>query len=161
LEEFFEVPIDFGQPAMSLTFSSSDLETPNPCPVSARDTLTLSDVGTFLGGAQPNSTVEFVAEIVRMRLYGGLTGIEGAARHMCLGVRTLQRHLTVEGVSYRTIVARERYRRALDLLSETALSVTEIATALGYAYTSDLTRSFTRNHGQPPTKIRRANSMHA
>ena len=65
------------------------------------------------------------------RLQGGLTDIEGARRHMRLGVRTLQRHLAVEGVSYRTIVARERCRRALDLLSETRLSITAISRALG------------------------------
>jgi len=154
LEEFHEVPIESGQAALSFVFPASDLDAPNPHPVSACETLTFHDVGALLNSRPPNTMAEAVAEVVRMRLLGGIAEIEGAARHLRLGVRTLQRQLATECISYRTIVVRERYARALALLTETCFSIDQIAAALGYEHTSAFTRAFTKQHGCPPSALR-------
>ena len=109
--------------------------------------------------ALPSKTVFAVIKIVRLRLLGGFTDIEGVARHLCLSTRSLQRRLTDAGVNYRTILATERYRRALTLLQETEHSITDIAMMLGYSYAEDFTRAFNKLHGCSPSIARRYNRV--
>ncbi len=155
LEEFLEIPVVYEPAGISVTFPASDLNAPNPSPVSACDAMTLSDLRRLMIVHPPNSMTESVAEIVRMRLLAGLSDIEGVARHSRIGVRTLQRELTIEGASYRNILAEERIRRAVHLLTETNFSITEIAVSLGYDHAAAFTRAFTKYCGRSPSEVRR------
>ena len=61
----------------------------------------------------------------------GKTDIEGTAAMAKMGVRTLQRCLNQEGLSYRDLLGLVRSERAKALLRETDLPVTEVAMTLG------------------------------
>lgn len=154
LEDFHEIPIDCDEPALCIKFPASDLDIPNSTGTSVRNPLTLSDVVHLLNTSPPDSMIELVTGIVRMRLLGGLTDIEGAAQHLRLGVRTLQRRISDEGKSYRNIVSEARCRRAVDLLIETEIPITEIALSLGYKYSNDFSRAVRLYFGQTPSEIR-------
>ena len=154
LEAFYEVPIESGKSSLSYIFSAKDLDTPNPCQGSAFADYTLGDLGVLMDETPPFTMVDMVAQVVRMRLLGSMIDIEGAARQLKLGVRSMQRRLSVVGESYRNILARERISRATDLLSEKDYSITKIAMLLGYEYVGDFTRAFTKATGHPPSAIR-------
>jgi AraC-like DNA-binding protein len=153
LEDFLESPVEGQKPALSLIFPAADLDTPNPKTACAREALTLRDIDFLENEKPPISTTEVVTAVVHLRLLGGLTDIAGAAQHLHTGVRTLQRRLSVEGMSYRRILLEQRNARALHLLRETDFSVTDIAVALGYEYAGDFTRAFSRYYGFAPTAI--------
>lgn len=59
-----------------------------------------------------------------------------------------------QGVSLREFVVQTRLARARSLLSETTMTVGEIARALGYADVALFSRQFRRRYGSPPTRAR-------
>ena len=156
LEEFVEVPVESGKAAISLIFPAIELDAPNPHQDTAFADYTLGDLGMLLNEIPPCTFGAAVSQVVRMRLLDGLIDLEGTARQLKLGVRSLQRRLSIEGESYRNILARERCSRATDLLSGKDNSITEIARMLGYEYAGDFTRAFTKAKGFPPSAIHRS-----
>ena len=156
LEAFYEVPIESGKSAISFIFSAKDLNAPNPCQGSAFADYTLLDLGVLMDEAPPSTMADAVTQVVRMRLLAGLIDIDGAAYQLKLGVRSMQRRLSVEGGSYRNILAKEKVNRAIALLSESNYSITKIAMMLDYEYVGDFTRAFTKEKGYPPSAFRQS-----
>ncbi|WP_372965788.1 AraC family transcriptional regulator [Marinobacter sp.] len=68
--------------------------------------------------------------------------------------RTLKRRLQEEDVSFQNLVDEIRLDRARDLLSSTAMNLTQIADALGYADAANFTRAFKRWTGFSPSHYR-------
>lgn len=155
LEDFYQVPVKCEQPALALILPAAELSTENPHQTSVSDQYTTRDLDILMRPTPPSTMTEAVTSTVHIRLFAGLTDIDGAARKLKLSVRSLQRKLAIEGVSYRDILVRERYCRAYGLLSQTDKPITEISRSLGYEYVSDFTRAFTRAHGSPPSVIRK------
>jgi AraC-like DNA-binding protein len=75
---------------------------------------------------------------------------EEVAELFSLHPRTLNRRLAEQGTSFKALVAEVRYDIACQLLANTALSVGQIATILGYGEISALTRAFRRWSGMSP-----------
>lgn len=65
-------------------------------------------------------------------------------------VRTLQRHLNEEGVSFRMLVNDVRMQRARELLGLKGTSVTTVATVLGYSSPNNFSRAFSTRFGMSP-----------
>jgi AraC-like DNA-binding protein len=108
-------------------------------------------------GARPpaDHLIWRVEEAARALLAEGeLTG-SGVAAAMGLGLRRLQRALEAEGTTLRTILEAVRFERAKVLLADPALSLTEIARAVGYADPRVLRRAFRRWEGISPQEHRR------
>ena len=158
LEEFLEVPVESGKYSISFIFSAKDLNAPNPYQGSAFADYSLHDLGALMDEAPPHTMADAVTQVVRMRLLAGLVDIEGAARQLKLGVRSMQRRLSLAGETYRHILARERVNRAVALLSEKDHTITKIAMMLGYEYVGDFTRAFTKEKGYPPGTFRQSNN---
>lgn len=70
--------------------------------------------------------------------------------------RTLRRQLQAENTSYRSLLDRVRERTALRLLHEGRLSLTQVASAVGFADVRDFRRAFKRWTGHLPGEVRRA-----
>ncbi len=87
-------------------------------------------------------------------LTGPLT-VERIAEHLGASPRSLQRHLSEQGVSLRELVEESRIGVAKVLLSKTDLAVHEIARRTGYATSSGLARAFTRYAGCSPSAYRK------
>ncbi|MEL6969186.1 MAG: AraC family transcriptional regulator ligand-binding domain-containing protein [Bacteroidota bacterium] len=80
--------------------------------------------------------------------------IEQVAQHLNLSLRTLQRRLQEEGVSYKHLLEEVRKDFALGYLRNPELSVSEIAYLLGYRETSAFSRACKRWLGQSPQQWR-------
>jgi AraC-like DNA-binding protein len=81
--------------------------------------------------------------------------MQAIADELNLDQRTLRRRLDSEGTSFRALVAEVRETLAIELLSNTGLTVEQVAVRLGYADTASFTHAFSRWRGKPPSHFRR------
>jgi AraC-like DNA-binding protein len=99
-----------------------------------------------------------VAERVRERLRasegGHYPSLETLAAEWRLSPRTLIRHLKQEGTRYQALLDEVRQASAKWYLQHTALPVEEIAARLGYADTSNFSRTCRRWFGMTPQGLR-------
>jgi AraC-like DNA-binding protein len=73
---------------------------------------------------------------------------------VCIPKRSLQRELAREGLTYRALVSQVRYQMACKLLTETDMSIQEIASELSYARDVHFIRAFRHWAGMPPGEFR-------
>lgn len=78
------------------------------------------------------------------------------ATRLGVSVRTLERRLAEEGVSFLDVLDNLRFELAKRYLQEPNLPISEIAWLLGYADPSAFTHSFRRWSGKSPTELRAA-----
>ena len=91
----------------------------------------------------------------------GAPKIETLAEIAGLSVRSLQRRLAKNGLSYSEIVDQARYQAATRLIADADNRVTDIAMDLGYSDSAHFTRAFKRWAGIPPREYRRHQPMHS
>jgi AraC-like DNA-binding protein len=87
-------------------------------------------------------------------LPAGAGTTHGVARHLGIGTRTLQRRLGEEGATFQEILADVREDLARHYLTQSALSLTEIAFLLGYDDPNSFHRAFSRRTGRTPLGVR-------
>src|SRR5262249_4875641 len=96
---------------------------------------------------------------------GGLldrAGVRDLAQRVGVGDRHLRRLFEAElGAGPLEIAATRRLLFAKKLLGETALPVTQVALAAGYASVRRFTGASLRSYGQPPRALRRAHAVRA
>jgi AraC-like DNA-binding protein len=79
---------------------------------------------------------------------------EGLARALNVSLRTLHRHLRLEGASVQSLKDEVRCRRAQDLLRRTRQPVKQIAHQLGYRSDKSFARAFRQWTGASPSDWR-------
>ncbi|HET9073606.1 MAG TPA: AraC family transcriptional regulator [Solirubrobacteraceae bacterium] len=84
-----------------------------------------------------------------------MPGQTEVADRLAMSVRTLRRHLTAEGTSFRGLVNETRLGLAQELLETGQLGVDAVAERLGYADAPSFVHAFTRWTGVPPGRWRR------
>lgn len=87
--------------------------------------------------------------------------LDAVLRQLGLSAATLGRRLAAEGTSFRELARRHRIERAARLLSETRLSVLEVAGRCGYAETASFSRAFRAVTGSSPRDFRQEMSSQA
>ena len=149
------VHVRFGMPRNVFVFPSALLDLPLPqadaltaamCERQCRDLLDRRQLRHGTGAT------------VRSRLLqtaGYPPSMEDVADELNLDPRTLRRRLSNEGTSFRALLAEIRETLAVELLSNTGLTVEEVAIRLGYADTASFSHAFTRWRGKPPSHYRR------
>jgi AraC-like DNA-binding protein len=104
------------------------------------------------------STTEGVAVDVRRalasRVRGGDTRIQAIARSLAMSARSLQRRLAAEGVSYQQLLDLARRDEAERYLTDTRLSIAEVAYLLDYSEPAAFNRAFRRWHQETPHAFR-------
>ncbi len=103
-----------------------------------------------------------VAASVRDRLVrtpGQIPDMELIASEMRMTSRTLRRHLTSEGVTFRTLLEEVRSTLAVALMGSARLTHAEIAQRLGYADVTTFIEAFRRWKGVPPSEYRRRQGL--
>ena len=86
--------------------------------------------------------------------------IESVSSNFNISVRTLQRQLKLEGVSFLQIVEEVRKSLAINYITNSASSVKEISSILGYAESSAFVRAFKKWTGITPTEYRKSQIIH-
>lgn len=100
-----------------------------------------------------------VAASVRDRLLktpGHIPDMEEIAAELKITSRTLRRHLTAEGATFRALLEEVRSTLAIELMANARLTHAEIAVRLGYADVTTFIEAFRRWKGMPPSEYRRS-----
>ena len=108
---------------------------------------------------QGSEITQLRREIARA-LVKGEGGIEYVAKATATSVRTLQRRLKDNGVSYSDLLNDVRKTLALNFLENGTLALAEIAFTLGYSEVSAFNHAFRRWVGQSPGDYRRQRAGH-
>jgi AraC-like DNA-binding protein len=80
---------------------------------------------------------------------------DALSRRLKIPTRTLKRTLRKEGTSYRQIVDELRTQLAIKYLRDTALTVEDVASCLGFSDAASFRRAFERWTKETPSEMRR------
>lgn len=155
-ERIFKAPIYWNSPSNILAFSHAQLLTP----VLSYDT---SMMGVFcelikkrFQKIKEETFANQIKREVMTTFMGQLPSIESLAARFNITVRTLQRKLEEEGVSYRQLTQELGKDFATSLLSNKKLKVSEVASSLGYSDARAFQRAFKSWTGQSPRAFQNA-----
>jgi len=163
VEDRIGSPMRFGRRGVAVAIRPEDALRVSPVGLDARwsgadacsDFVGLKDILSGMAPDEASESVRSVSAVVALRLLDGHSDIEGAARLAGLSIQTLQRRLRQEGYSYRQILNAARQAKAMALLRDTRLSVSEVAQSLGYEEHASFTRAFSRWMGMSPVDFRK------
>lgn len=99
--------------------------------------------------------VDRVRGLIRSRLDSGALSLEDIATELKLPARTMQRRLDEAGANFRLMVDEVRKAQAQRYLRDTAMPLSELAVALGFADHASFNRAFKRWMGCSPGAFRR------
>ncbi|MNZ40179.1 HTH-type transcriptional regulator VirS [compost metagenome] len=154
-QEIFQCPLRFNQPVNMLVWPGEMLDEPlataDPRLYQAllpgleeqrRQRLADTDLTTRIG------------LVIEANLGAGKISIDDVASELCMSRRTLQRRLQELQLEFVEVVEEIRQAMAIELVSQTSFSLTEVALRLGYNEASSFTRAFRRWTGLTPLKYR-------
>ena len=152
--EFFRAPIIFGATKNTISFSNRWLDHPVSSPDYEDHKILVAMAQELLGSASPGLTA-----VVRRLLHRGLSAGSGASYDIseALGMheRTLRRRLRKENTSFSKLLEEVRQTASFQYLSDTNLSIGDIAGELGYGSTDAFDHAFRRWHGVSPLQWRK------
>lgn len=148
-------------PGAVVEFGAETLQWCFPRPMLSQPCL-MSDESVTLDSALRVSQEDIPVSVqVAMRLAGidtSYPSLEETAAQLHVSPRTLMRQLKAEDCSWQELLDESRKARALWWLRSTTQPVDAIAARLGFADTSNFSRTFRRWFGKTPTELRRAGS---
>jgi AraC-like DNA-binding protein len=151
----FGCEVMYGQAISSIAIPTEALSKT----LSTKDKFLVDLVRSHLDGIGPRSHVALDQQlevlINALLPYGSCT-LDVCARQLGLAPRTLQAHLAAQGTEFSSLLAKRRRLLAEDYLSDTQLSVIDIASVLGYSDQATFTRAFRAWTGHPPSTYRKA-----
>ena len=112
---------------------------------------------TQLEAQAPSNFGSLVRETVALALQDGDCSVDAVAARLGLSERTLQRRLQSAGLHYKDLLLDVRRSVAQQYLRDTGVSLTRIATILGYSDLAAFSRSFHRDFGVSPRHWRQVN----
>ncbi len=151
-------PLDvrFAQPALSFTFARATLA----LPCIGGDALAHANAcracETLLSAMALTGYTHKVARALANAGAGRYPQLDAVAGQCGISARTLMRQLRAEGTSFQALLDTDRKGRAQWLLQQKRLSVEEVAAQLGYADTSNFSRTVRRWFGMTPRALREA-----
>jgi len=154
LEARLPFPVRFGAPYLSLAIRNQDLLPQTLRPSDAGQRITFDAVRASEATGPTKEPLGTVFNTITLRLLEGQTDIDGAACQLGIGVQRLQRNLRREGVDYRDLLNRAKRVRAQELLSDTDMTVIDIALSLGYSDHGNFSRAFRKMTGIAPSGFR-------
>lgn len=155
-DEQLRAPVSFGGTRdLVITFDQSLLDAPNALANH------LAGVPPPVAGLPPEAQALGDAELIavlrltfaRSALLGRLS-LREACQTLGLPPRSLQRRLARLGTTFEILAAEWRHARARRYLTDSSLSVGEVAHALGYAHAGHFIRAFRRWEGLTPSSYR-------
>jgi AraC-like DNA-binding protein len=146
-----KAPVTFGHGHNRLYFLRRDLERPVLTHNAVLYNHFQEVVRLHLQGQGDQSPVGRVRTMFLKRLNNHqATTIEGVAQDLAVSVRSLQRQLEGEGITFGQLAEEARREVALQLVGRNNYSVAQIASLVGYDEPSSFRRAFKRWTGQTP-----------
>ena len=102
-----------------------------------------------------DSVLNRILRFIREQLIHGPPSIEQAADHLDVSVRTLQRQLEADGMTYKALVDDARKELGGRYISNEELSLVDVALMLGFSEQSSFQRAFKRWYSLTPGEYRR------
>ncbi|MGY2734670.1 AraC family transcriptional regulator ligand-binding domain-containing protein [Sphingomonas sp. UYP23] len=151
----FGCPIRYGASHDTMVLKSSDLDRPF-----AGHNLEFLDLLTPALAAARNdldaesSLSDQVKIVLKRGLASGRPEVANIAGKLGTSERTLQRRITEEGTTFRSLVVEARQELADQLLIDPSIGIDEVACLLGYQDTSSFYRAFKEWQGTTPNRWR-------
>jgi AraC-like DNA-binding protein len=79
--------------------------------------------------------------------------IEYTAAALGMSIRSLQRHLSKDGISYSRLIDKVRYQKAIALMQDAEVPLIEVAYSLGYSDPANFSHAFKRWTGVSPRQF--------
>jgi AraC-like DNA-binding protein len=152
--EVFGCPVHFDQPQSRVQFARSLLEQPLAHAHSEAHELCKAQCEALLAQMTGGRDTTTALRRLLLRRPRKLPDLPDAAAALHMSERTLRRHLRDEGTSYTQVLSETRMLLARDYLRTTGLAVADIASVLGFADESSLSRAFRRIHQTTPRRFR-------
>jgi AraC-like DNA-binding protein len=156
-ERIFGLRPRFSAPVNALDLASGILDRPALAADPALSRLVERHAEALLA-ARPEP-VESTAERVRRLLIGmlpeGGAPLKAVAARLRMSVRSLQRRLSGEGVSFDALLEELRRELSLRYLADPRIAIAEVAYLVGYSEPSAFHRAFKRWTGTTPAETRR------
>ncbi|WP_062382098.1 AraC-like transcriptional regulator QhpR [Pseudomonas abietaniphila] len=153
----FRADVSFGQGCNSLLIPKQELigkAMPGSDPILL---MLIKDAIRQLGdNGSEISLLERARQTILATLHLGEPALEEIAHHLGLSEWALQRKLREQGLSFTQLVDQIRQDSAIAHLKQQHLSVTQLASLLGYSETSAFSRAFKRWFGLSPKQWRSA-----
>ncbi|MBV8760419.1 MAG: AraC family transcriptional regulator [Deltaproteobacteria bacterium] len=140
----------FDRPVHRLVFSARELDLPLVTADAAAKRLAKDQLERELAAL---AEADIVAR-VRTALADGSPSIVELAKRLKMSPRTLKRRLAEHATTYSELRDDQRRQRALLLLDDRSLSISEIALRLGYTELPNFTRAFKKWTGATPAAYR-------
>jgi AraC-like DNA-binding protein len=150
---YFACPIRYGAERNALTFDRALLDQRIEKSDIAYHALIKKYLATARAELESDNAEDVRAEIARQMELGRCT-VESVADGLRIPCRSLQRRLRAEGLSFRELLDEWRRARALSLVTNTRLPLSEVSEALGYSEQSVFTQAFRRWYGGTPRRFR-------
>ena len=142
------------RPTFALLFPRRWLERPSPTADASLHATVLAQAAALEAQAPPALPTQ-VQRLMRRLLLDEKGSIEVVARNLSMHRRTLDRHLDASGCSFRNLADSLRFEVASQLLRDTDMSISGIATSLHYGDASAFAHAFGRWAGRTPSQWRR------
>ena len=154
----FGAPVDFGQDENGIVFHRELLDRPNPAADKRVYTVIVEYVDRIVTAmrSRDGDLEHDVRQAIAKNLRNGDPRVSAVAVTLEMSTRTLQRRLKERGIVFSRIVDEVRETLAREHLSESRLSIAEIAYFLGYSDISAFSRAYRRWTGRPPGEDRKA-----
>jgi AraC-like DNA-binding protein len=152
----YPIPSDrmrFDRPAHRLVFAASELDLPLVTADAAAKKLAADQLERELAQLSDGLVGKIRAHLAK---HDAPPTIVELARTLKLSPRTLKRRLADDGTTYTALRDGQRRQRAMLLLDDRSLSISEVALRLGYTELPNFTRAFRKWTGMTPAAYRGA-----
>lgn len=153
VSKFFGCPVRYGAERNALSFDRDILDLAVQRSDHAFHTLIQRYLMTSKAEVASNFVDEARREVSRQMELGTCT-LENVARGLKISTRSMQRQLRTNNTTFGDLVDEWRQDRALSLVLNTRLPLSEVSGALGYSEQSVFTKAFRRWYGIAPLRYR-------
>ncbi|REB07067.1 AraC family transcriptional regulator [Sporosarcina sp. BI001-red] len=155
LENYFGCPVQIGSDRNRLTLYRRDLDRFFVSYNAELLEILTPVLDQSIGEQQHNRSItEMVKWIIKQSLAGGRPDIQTIAREIGMGNRTLQRRLSEEGTSFKSLLTQTRHDQAREYLRDSSLDIKEVAFLIGYEDQNSFYRAFHLWEGDTPSNWR-------
>lgn len=157
-DDVFAVPLQFDAAAYRIYMHSADMTLAMPL---GNDSLAQANdvvIRQYLDKFDASAAKQVRSAIIDL-LLDGAPSLAMVAKKLATSVRSLQRHLDAEAVTFSELREQVRRELALNWVSKSDKSFTEIAYRLGYSDQSNFTKAFQRWVGKSPRQHRQSPSL--